>query len=167
MRVLVTYYSETGNTEKVAQAIFEGIIGEEKKDLLPLNEIADVDNYDVIFCGFPVHAHSIPAKMESFIRSIPEGKKLAYFATHGSLRGGQLAIEALYYALSLSKKGQVIGTFCCRGEVKSSIIDALMEKVEHRDWAKEAQGAIGHPDDSDLHDAKAFVRSMIAKLRNM
>ena len=87
MKVLVTYYSETGNTEKVARAIYDGIEKAEK-EILPIQETENMEDYDLIFCGFPVHSHSIPAPAEKFLKGIPEGNKIARFATHGSLRGG-------------------------------------------------------------------------------
>jgi len=164
MKALVAYYSNTGNTEKLARAIYEGI-EQVEKEILHIKEVKEVEDSDIIFCGFPVQSHSVPGKAEAFIKSIPEGKKLAFFATHGSLRGGQLAIQAFHYALSLTPKGTVLGTFGCRGKVKPSIIDALMKKAEHRSWAIEAQGAVGHPDESDFEDAKAWAKEMIAKAR--
>jgi flavodoxin len=164
MKALVAYYSATGNTEKLARAIYDGI-EQAEKEISDIKEVKDVEDADIIFCGFPVQAHSVPGKAEAFIKSIPEGKKLAFFATHGSLRGGQLAIEAFYHATSLASKGTVLGTFGCRGKVKSSIIDELMKKPEHRSWAIEAQGAIGHPNEADFEDARAWAREMIAKGR--
>ena len=162
MKALVAYYSDTGNTEKLARGIYEGI-EQAEKEIFKINEVKDVEGFDIIFCGFPVQSHSVPGKAEAFIKSIPEGKKLAFFATHGSLRGGQLAIEAFYYALSLTSKGTVLGTFGCRGKVKSSILDALMNKAEHASWALEAQSAASHPDDKDLEDAKSWAKTMLAK----
>jgi flavodoxin I len=165
MKALVAYYSESGNTEKLAKAIYGGI-DVPKKEIMPISEAISKD-YDVIFVGFPVQASSVPAKVEGFIKSIPEGKKLAFFVTHGSLRGGQLAISALYYAFSLALKPSVIGTFGCRGQVKPGLIDALLKNPEHKAWAMEAQSAAGHPDKSDLEDGKEFANLMIAKARNM
>ena len=164
MKALVAYYSDTGNTEKLARGIYEGV-EQAEKEILPIQEVKKVEDFDIIFCGFPVQSHSVPGKAEAFIKSIPEGKKVAFFATHGSLRGGQLAIQAFYYALSLASKITVLGTFGCRGKVKSGIIDALMNKAEHRSWAIEAQGAVGHPDEGDLEDARAWAGEMIAKAR--
>jgi flavodoxin len=166
MKVLVTYHSDTGNTEKLAQAIYEGV-EQADKDIQPIKDVEDLGAYDLIFVGFPVHSHSVPAKVEAFIKALPQGKKLAFFATHGSLRGGHLAITALYYAISLASEEKVLGTFGCRGKVKQKIIDALMEKAEHRAWAIEAQGAAGHPDDADLEDAKQFAQWMVTKARSM
>lgn len=163
MKVLVTYYSETGNTEKLAQAIHEGV-GRVDKEIIPLDQVDNVDQYDIVFCGFPIHASSIPGKVQPFLKGFPEGKKLAIFATHGSLRGGQLAVTAFDYALSLANKARILGTFGCRGRVKSSLIEALMQKPEHRTWAQEAQSsAAAHPDHADIADAKDFARSMLDK----
>jgi flavodoxin len=164
MKVLVAYYSDTGNTKKVADAVYEAI-SESEKEISLATEASDLTNYDLIICGFPVHSMGLPGKMESFVKGIPEGKKVAFFATHGSLRGGELAITAFYSALSMSKHLKVMGTFGCRGVVKQSIIEALLNKAEHRGWALEAQSAAGHPDSADLDDAKAFARAMITKAR--
>ena len=165
MKALVAYYSESGNTEKLAKAIYEGINASDK-EIVSISD-ANAKDYDVIFVGFPVQASSVPGKVEKFIKSIPQGKKLAFFVTHGSLRGGQLAITALYHALSLALKMTVLGTFASRGEVKAGIIEALLKKHEHKAWAMEAQSAAGHPDDADLEDGKEFANLMIAKARNL
>ena len=165
MKALVAFYSESGNTEKLAKAIYDGI-NVPGKEIMPISD-ANANDYDVIFVGFPVQASSVPAKVEKFIKSVPEGKKLAFFITHGSFRGGQLAIAALYYAFSLALKITVLGTFGCRGQVKPSLIDALLKNPEHKAWAMEAQSAAGHPDDADLEDGKEFANLMIAKARNI
>ncbi len=164
MKVLVTYFSETGNTEKVAKAVFEAVESSEK-NILPVKEVTEVGGYDVIFVGFPVHSHNVPAKVEAFAKKLPDGQKVAYFATHGSMRGGELAVTAFYHALNIAKNAVVLGTFGCRGKVKQKIIDGLMEKIEHQGWAKEAQGAVGHPDQADLEDARDWAKSMIIKTR--
>ncbi len=165
MKALVTYYSESGNTEKLAKAIFDGM-NAPGKEMASIGE-ANADEADVIFIGFPVHASSVPAKVENFIKGLPEGKKVAFFVTHGSLRGGQLAITALYHALSLAVKLTVLGTFGCRGQVKPELIEALLQKPEHRGWAMEAQSAAGHPDNADFEDGKEFADLMIGKARNL
>jgi len=161
MKALVTYFSHSGNTEKVARAIYEVINTD--KDITDIKEVKSVEKYDVIFCGFPVRSHGIPAVAEGFIKSLPPGKKLAIFTTHGSLRGGQLAVTAIEQAVSLAMNTKVIGTFGCRGKVEQRIIDDLMSQPEHRAWAQEAQSADSHPDSSDLEDAKDFAIKMMAK----
>ena len=166
MKVLVTYYSESGNTERLARAIYDGVERADK-EFVPIQEGPSVEDYDVIFCGFPVQVSSVPPKVEPFLKGILEGKMLAIFATHGSLKGGQLAVTAFHYAMSLAAKAKVIGSFGCRGKVKSKLIETLMKKPEHRGWAIEAQSAAGHPDDADLEDGKEFAKWMITKARSL
>ncbi len=165
MKVLVAYFSKTGNTEKIARAIHEGIEQQAAKDIFSMKDVKGLDEYDLIFCGFPVHAHSVPGPAEAFIKTIPEGKNVAFFATHGSLRGGPLAITAMHHALGLVPKSKIVGTFGCRGAVSHDMIDALMEKPEHKWWAMEAQSAVGHPDQADIEDAREFASLMVAKVR--
>jgi len=168
MKVLVTYYSETGNTKKLAESIHNAVpeaphVTRLQADLLPVNEATGAQTYDLIFCGFPVQTHSVPPAVIPFITAIPAGTKVAFFATHGSLRGGRLAKEAFEHALSLASRAKVLGTFGTRGKVRPSVIEALQQKPEHAAWAQEALGAINHPDEADLHDARDFAATIIAK----
>jgi flavodoxin len=160
MNVLVTYYTQTGNTREVAEAIFAGLVHSRKK-ILPIDQVEDVVSYDLIFCGFPVIEYSVPGKMTSFLRAMPRGKKVAFFSTHGSLRGGEKAVSAFYAAISLAHGQKILGTFGCRGKVNPQLLEALMEKPQHRPWVNEAQGAAGHPNQADLEDARIFAETML------
>jgi flavodoxin len=160
MNILVAYYSQTGNTRKVAEAIFSAI-RHTRKTILPIDQVVDIDTYDLIFCGFPVQHHSIPAKMTFFLQGIPLRKKIALFATHGSLRGGEKAIAAFYTGLSLTHGRTMLGTFGCRGQVQFDMLNKWMESPHERAWALEAQSAHGHPDAADLEDARSFADMML------
>jgi flavodoxin len=162
MKTLVIYYSESGNTEKLAEAIYEGLDASEN-EIKKFSEPVNFADYDVIFVGFPVHGSSVPSKAEKCLKRIPDGKMLAIFGTHGSLRGGPLAISAFHYAITLAPKAKVIGTFGCRGQVKASLIETLIAKPEYKFWALGAQSAAGHPDDADLEDGKQFAKLMLLK----
>jgi len=162
MKALVVYYSETGNTQKVAQAIFEAIYIE--KEISALQELKNSSGYDIIFCGFPVKAHSVPEKAAKLIRGLAAGQKIAFFSTHGSLRGGHLPKQAFEHAIGLAAKLKVMGTFGCRGQVIPAVIDKLLQSPEHRAWAEEAMGAVDHPDNNDLADAKKFAAEILARL---
>jgi len=164
MKVLVAYYSETGNTEKVAQSIYEGLGFVEKK-IASIKDAPRAAQFDVIFVGFPVQNHSVPAVVEKFLKRIPAGKKVAFFATHGSLRGGELAVTAFYYACSLTANKKVLGTYGCRGKVKPKMIEALMKRPQDKYWALEAQSATGNPDEADCEDARKWAWWMLMKAR--
>jgi flavodoxin len=164
MKVLVTYYSETSNTEKVARAVYEGI-DQEPKEIHPIEAVTSLEDFDLIFCGFPVHASSVPPKVEAFLQRVPQGKMVALFATHGCLRGGHLAVMAFDSAMAIASQARVIATFGCRGKVKPQLMEALGRNPEHRAWVEEAHSAAEHPDAADLEECKAYARRIVAKAR--
>ncbi|MGB4705114.1 MAG: flavodoxin family protein [Candidatus Saccharicenans sp.] len=163
MKILVTYYSLTGNTRKVAEAIHQAL--PEPKELKPLSEVAGVTDYALVFVGFPVHSHSVPAKVESFLKSLPAGLKTALFMTHGSISGSRLSREAMEQALVLAGHTRILGTFSCRGKVSPQAMEILGRSPEHELWAEMAVTARNHPDENDLEDARAFARWILSLAR--
>jgi flavodoxin len=155
-KMLVTYYSRTGNTQLVAEAIFGAL--PDDKTIKPMAEAGDLAPYTLIFAGFPVQTHSVPYPAEVFLRSIPEGKQVALFSTHGSVAGSRLSREALEHASVLVAGAKLMGTFSCRGKVSMKALEVLMQSPEHEAWADMAASAATHPDESDLEDARAFAR---------
>jgi len=155
------YLSKTGNTKKVAEAIYETL--KDEKRIKPIADITEdeIKNADLIFIGFPVYSHTVPYKAEVFIKKIPPRKKIALFSTHGSISGTRLSREALEYAVTLAGNLNVLGTFSCRGEVSMEALETLLNSPEHNAWAEMAPTAKNHPDKSDLEDARAFTRWII------
>lgn len=99
MLVLVMYYSRSGNTEKVADAIAQGVREVEGVECL-LKSVTDVTQEDFQACdgliaGSPVYFGSMAAEMkeafDSFvsIRKEMENKVGAAFATSGDPSGGK------------------------------------------------------------------------------
>ncbi len=157
---LVTYFSLTGNTRQVAEAIFENL--PDPKVILPIGEVDDMAGYDLIFVGFPVHSHSVPPQVEKFLKRIPPGKKIALFSTHGSLTGSRLSREAIEHAAVTASQTKVVATFSCRGKVSHQALEALRRSPEHEAWADMAASAIRHPTAQDLEEARTFARWVLA-----
>ena len=78
---LILYYSESGNTKKLAQMIQAAVGG----DLLDLNAPKpDFSAYDLIFIGTPNHAATMAAPVKAYIESVDwTGRTVAPFCTHG------------------------------------------------------------------------------------
>lgn len=158
-KVLVAYISWTGNTKKVAEAIFESLEGD--TTIASMDKIHSLDEYQLIFIGFPVHSHSVPIKTEEFIKKLPSGKKIAFFSTHGSLTGSRLSREALEHASILASNARILGTFTCRGKVSLQAMEVLSKSPEHKAWVEMAASAQTHPDESDLEDARSFAKWIV------
>ncbi len=80
MKVLVAYMSQSGNTKKVAEAMFDVIQGE--KEIKEFSEIESVDGYDLLFVGFPIQAFGPAQNAKQFMENNISGKKVALFTTH-------------------------------------------------------------------------------------
>ncbi len=158
-KTLVTYFSRTGNTRMVAEAIADALPGE--KDLKPIEDAGDVSGYGLVFVGFPVHSHGVPYPAEVFLKAIPEGKKVALFSTHGSVTGSRLSREAIEHATVIASKAKIIATFSCRGKVSVGALEVLMKSPEHEAWADMAASAGTHPDKHDLAEARAFAKWVV------
>lgn len=158
-KILVTYVTLTGNTKLVADAIFDALEGE--KTIKPTDEIQNLDDYDLIFVGFPVHSHGVPHKTEELIKKLPPLKKIALFSTHGSLTGSRLSREALEHASILASGARILGTFTCRGKVSPHAMEVLSKSPEHRAWVEMSASARTHPDESDLEDARSFAKWIV------
>ncbi len=160
-KILITYFSETGNTKIIAEAIFKTVDGE--KIIKPINELLDneLERYSLIFIGFPIHSHSVPFPIEAALKNIPPNKKIAFFSTHGALTGNRLAREALEHASVITSKAKLLGTFTCRGKVSPEALEVLEKSPEHKAWAEMAVSADTHPDENDMEDAASFARWII------
>ena len=160
-KALVAYYTETGNTLKVAEAIHKALQGQ--KEIHPLAEVASLDGYDLVFIGFPLHDHGVPDEVQVFLRKVPKGKKIALFSTHGALTGSTLSREAIEHAAVLASGAQLLGTFTCRGKVPFSVLERLEGDPEHKAWAEMAASARVHPNETDLEEAGVFAKWVSAK----
>jgi flavodoxin len=117
-RILVAYFSWSGNTREIANQIHESVGGDlfeivsvdkyprdydetveqAKKELdagyMPklVSDVENVGSYDVVFIGYPNWWGTIPRPVASFLsRCDSPGKIIAPFCTHGGDRLGQSA----------------------------------------------------------------------------
>lgn len=160
-KALVAYYTQTGNTLRVAESLYDAFEGE--KEIRPLEELESLDAYDLVYIGFPIHNHGIPGKVQNFLKRIPKDKKIGLFSTHGALTGSRLSREAIEHAAVLASDARLLGTYSCRGRVPLSLLERLKRVPEHQAWAEMAASAQDHPDANDLEEAKVFARWVRAR----
>jgi flavodoxin/ferredoxin len=146
---LIIYYSQTGNTAKVARAIHRGLLERvERCDLKSVAEIDPelVDTYDLIGIGSPVWCGAETPNVRRFIEAVPvqKGRHVFCFNTHGVMP------EQYFPTVVRRLKGRgftVIGMRDWFGDV-------------HFQVAPSPYYTNGHPDDIALAEAKAFGREM-------
>ena len=90
-RILIIYYSQTGNTEKMANAIAEGAksIGNVEVELEYHVEADDLNRFDAIVVGVPTYHHDMSTGIKRLFEEAAEksinlkGKTGAAFGSYG------------------------------------------------------------------------------------
>lgn len=150
MKCVVIYFSQTGNTEKIARAIHAGV--QKAAGHCDLVKIKDANphrlqQYDLIGIGTPVFGYGEAMNVRAFIKDMKfvGGKHVFAFATHGT--------HGEYFASSIAPKLKR------RGMIVLGV----------RDWygntyipgAPNPYPTAGHPDEIDCEEAEAFGREMV------
>ena len=85
LKILITYYSKTGNTEKIAKSIGEGLKGEDV-DLKPIKDVdaSTLKNYDLIFLGSGIYASRVDKSLSQLVDAADElPKNFVFFCLLG------------------------------------------------------------------------------------
>ena len=170
MKVLVTYFSQSGNTEKIAKAIYEEASQAHEADLKKLEDITPegVAKYDFVFIGSPLHSGSLAAPVKECLGVIQEssGQKMAGFITHMAPAYPEQDMEAFADPIKAAckEKGiEYVGCFDCQGFLAEAMHAAVQKKLDMTDeqWADMVKQMTGHPNDEDVANAKACAREVL------
>lgn len=135
MKIAVRYYTKTGNTKKLAEAVAEAVGAE----ALPLNAPIE-EAVDILFLGNSYYAFSIDPEVRAFVCSLDNSKvgRIVNFGSAAMLNSTYKKVKA-----EADKVGVPMDEreFHCRGEFKG------MHK--------------GRPSEEDLKAAAAFARSIV------
>jgi flavodoxin/formate hydrogenlyase subunit 6/NADH:ubiquinone oxidoreductase subunit I len=152
MKGIIMYYSQTGNTRKIAEAIYSGSSTVlEQIDLVHISK-ADYKNlkdYDVVGIGMPVWCEREPVNVVRFIENMTgmEGKFAFVFCTHTTLAG-----KFMKRIVSLLEEKKMIVTGW--EDWYGGNVSPISEKPYYTD---------GHPDDTDLREARDFGKDIMEK----
>jgi len=170
MKVLVTYFSQTGNTAQIAKAIHEEASKNHEADLKALEEVSPdtLASYQTAFIGTPIHAGGLAAAAKEFLEALPQGASctLAGFVTHASSAYESASFEkglALFREACQAKNIAFAGTFDCQGRLAKAIQPMVQKarKLSDEDWAKRMADTDPHPNAEDEDKARAFARQVL------
>lgn len=182
MKALIAYYSETGNTAKVARAIGEEMLSRGLDvHLRNVVEIAPdtLTAYDLVFLGSACHDADLASPVKRFLDQVPRspGFKLAGFATHATYtaEGGERrrelyerwasGCERSFRQVSQDQGITFLGYFGCQGAPSAPIEIFISRTIltDEHEWAAYIEEARKHPDETDLRRAKEFARQAMAQ----
>ena len=134
MKCAVRYYTKTGNTKKLAEAIAAAL----SVEALPISEPVD-EPVDLLFLGNSYYAFTIDPEVRAFIRSLDKSKvgRIVNFGSAAMLNSTykKVKAEADKVGIPMHEK-----EFHCRGEFKGV----------HK----------GKPDADDCAAAAVFAKSL-------
>ena len=155
MKCIIVYFSQTGNTEKVARAIHTGI--KQAAGYCDIIKIKDANprllfQYDLIGIGTPIFAIE-PGNVRAFINNIrfAVGKHVFVFSTHGGVP--KYFLPSIVPALK--KRGLIV--------------------IGNQDWYGDNSElhhiypypTAGHPDETDLKEAEKFGIEIVDRSRRI
>ncbi|MBC2704427.1 flavodoxin family protein [Desulfobacula sp.] len=159
MKSLIVYSSQTKNTKKLAEAIYESLEGE--KDIFPVDEAPSTEGYDLTAVGFWLMAGKPDPKISEYLaKKVIKDNSLFLFATHGAAAGSNHVKNAIDHAIGLKNDVKIKGVFTCQGEVNPKVLEKVKQKPEPPVWIGDAAHAVGHPNEEDL----SALRKMITEL---
>jgi NAD-dependent dihydropyrimidine dehydrogenase PreA subunit len=157
MKSIVIYYSQSGNTKKISEAIHEGMKQSgEQCDIARLREVEtkDLAGYDLIGVGSPVmnlQEYAVVTEFIQFTIKNVDGKHGFAFCTHGALPA------------------------YCLARMVSAMAQKALTIIGWADWFCDVVYPVtpvpyftaGHPDKIDLKEAGDFGREMVERSRRI
>ena len=136
MKAAVRYYTKTGNTRRLAEAVASAVGAE----ALPLEAPVD-EPVDILFLGNSYYAFSIDPEVRRFIQSLEKGKvgRIVNFGSAAMLNSTWKKVKAEADKVGIPMDER---EFHCKGEFKGI----------HK----------GKPDADDLAAAAAFAKKIVS-----
>ena len=156
MKSIVIYYSWTGNTKQIAEAIYSGMKElSEECDIARLGEMdaGKLTGYDLIGLGSFAAGLKEPPAIPDYISTMPslKGKYAFTFCTHGTFPGGYIS----NVVTALRRKGLVVTGW---NDWFGSLFLPYCRKPYCTD---------GHPDETDIKEAREFGREILERSRRI
>ena len=137
MKIAVRYYTKTGNTRRLAEAVAAAV----GTEALPLRTPID-EPVDILFLGNSYYAFSIDPEVREFIRKLDKNKvgKIVNFGSAAMLNSTYKKVKAEADKVGISMDER---EFHCRGEFKGV----------HK----------GRPNAADLKAVADFAKAIVGK----
>ena len=136
MNIAVRYYTKSGNTKRLAEAVAEAV----GVPALPISEPV-AEPVDILFLGNSYYAFTIDPEVRAFVRSLDKEKvgRIANFGTAAMMKSTWKKVKAEADKLGIPMDAS---EFHCRGEFKGA--------------------NKGRPDGNDLAAAAAWAKSLLS-----
>jgi flavodoxin len=168
MNYKIVYFSLTGNTKIIAEAIKDAL---KKNSCTYCGEIKGSVNHDadILFVGFYVHKSSCPDEIKHYLESL-ENQKIALFGTAG-FGGSKSYFESTLENVKsyIPKSNVIIGNFMCQGKMPENVLERYSKILEGKPGNSEIlkminnyNNALSHPDENDIDEVQIFAKKILS-----
>lgn len=163
MKTAVLYYSESGNTAKVAAAMAEAI--GDGTALESLEDAPALDDYDLVFVGMPVIRFGAPEPAQQFLEEHCAGRRVALFVTHTAPDYLDQLESWLDACKDAASSAELVGFFHCQGALAEPIKQWMLNCDQPMlvQFAQMSDCALGQPDDAALQRAREFAAETVTQ----
>ena len=183
MKILVTYFSQTGNTQKIAEAIHETALKNQNSVLKSIKKVKvnELNEYDLVFIGSTCNDADLAKPVLRFFKKIPKSPKfkLAGFFTHSTTPPEQGEYERMLFEkwagkcsksfeqISREKNIDFRGYYRCQGAPAPPIETFIHQTIiqDENEWAKYIEESKKHPDSLDIKKAQEFTQKILNELQ--
>lgn len=184
LNILVTYYSLSGNTKKIAETISEAVSSNgHNVTVKSLSEITLQNFYeaDLVFLGSACHDSDLAKLAIDFLEQIDQKPtfKLAGFVTHSTTMPVDTDRNRKLYdqwagrcpetleRISKEKGFELLGYFHCQGVSIPPITEFIHNTIipDEEEFKFFMEKLAGHPDEADLALAEDFARNVLGKVK--
>ena len=161
MKSAVVYYSATGSTKKIAEAI-QSELGE-GTPLATMDAHPKLDDRDVVFVGFPINAFGPPQVAKDFLATDAAGKCIALFITHSAPDDQPTVQDWLNACKEAAAAADIVGIYHCQGELAEPVKQYMLSSDDPNlvAWA-EGDNSQGKPDEAAIEKARVFARTIVS-----
>lgn len=166
MRLLITYSSRTGNTQKLAEGIYNCMYGIET-DIKAISEVKEIDKYTHILVGYWVDSGKPNTEAAEFMSTL-RNKKVGIFATLGTYPDSNDAWTSIVKGEDMIKNDNiVIGKYICQGAIDAEVLDTFKPfKSTNEEYLKQVklkQYEISklHPNEADILSAAKMFKERL------
>jgi flavodoxin len=174
LKILITYHSNTKNTEKVAIAMREGL--EEEGQDVTMSSAKDVDpsvlnSYDFIILGSGIYSRTVGRSVKTLMKKATElPPNIACFQTYQNETWYPKAFSKAIGKTLQKCNSKIIDEFGCWGynlgmtDEQIAQLAASFPPEEKKRMEDQRKRTKDRPNEEDLKNAKAFAKNLIKKI---
>lgn len=167
MKGLISYSSNTGNTEKLAQTIYDVLKDEYDVELKNVKDVKDTSDYDFVLHGIWVRMTGLDNRSKKFLKKLPKGTRLGIFGTSGGEHATEHS-ERLDQNLKEAEAGfDMIGTKLTFGKVSDDIISKMdgiignLVPAHVKKWIKEMSLKSREATDAERREVAEYFKARL------